>query len=104
MQLTRLELLDFRNYERLEIAPGPGLTAFVGSNAQGKSNLLEAVAMLGTGKSFRTTRDADTVRIGSDLAVVRGEAEYESPADQVTLHRIVEAIYRSADEGQEIRL
>ena len=38
------------------------------------------------------------------LAVVRGEAEYESPADQVTLHRIVEAIYRSADEGQEIRL
>ena len=38
------------------------------------------------------------------LAVVRGEAEYEPPADQVTLHRIVEAIYRSADEGREILL
>lgn len=38
------------------------------------------------------------------LAVVRGEAEYEAPADQVTLHRIVEAIYRSADEGHEILL
>jgi predicted dehydrogenase len=38
------------------------------------------------------------------LAVVRGEAEYEPPTDQVTLHRIVEAIYRSADEGHEILL
>lgn len=38
------------------------------------------------------------------LAVVRGEAEYELPTDQVTLHRIVEAIYRSADEGREILL
>lgn len=38
------------------------------------------------------------------LAVLNGEAEYEPPADQVTLHRVVEAIYRSADEGKEIRL
>ncbi|HUX35189.1 MAG TPA: Gfo/Idh/MocA family oxidoreductase [Gemmatimonadaceae bacterium] len=38
------------------------------------------------------------------LAVVRGTAAYEAPTDQVTLHRIVEAIYRSADEGQEVRL
>jgi len=38
------------------------------------------------------------------IAVVRGDADYEAPTDQVTLHRIVEAIYRSADEGKEIRL
>ena len=38
------------------------------------------------------------------LAVLGGDAEYEAPTDQVTLHRIVEAIYRSADEGKEIRL
>ncbi|HVA56581.1 MAG: Gfo/Idh/MocA family oxidoreductase [Gemmatimonadaceae bacterium] len=38
------------------------------------------------------------------LAVVRGTAAYEPPTDQVTLHRVVEAIYRSADEGHEIRL
>jgi DNA replication and repair protein RecF len=74
MQLTRLELLDFRNYERLEIAPGPGLTAFVGSNAQGKSNLLEAVAMLGTGKSFRALRDGSVIRYGCERAAVTGEA------------------------------
>jgi len=38
------------------------------------------------------------------LAVLGGDAEYEAPTDQVTLHRIVEAIYKSADEGKEIRL
>jgi predicted dehydrogenase len=38
------------------------------------------------------------------LAVVRGETEYEAPTDQVTLHRIVEAIYQSANEGREISL
>lgn len=38
------------------------------------------------------------------LSVVRGDTAYEAPTDQVTLHRVVEAIYRSADEGHEIRL
>jgi predicted dehydrogenase len=38
------------------------------------------------------------------LAVLVGDAEYEPPTDQVTLHRVVEAIYKSADEGKEIRL
>jgi predicted dehydrogenase len=38
------------------------------------------------------------------VSVIAGETEYESPADQVTLHRIVEAVYKSADEGKEIRL
>ena len=74
MQLTRLALSSFRNYEELEIAPAPGLNVFVGPNAQGKSNLLEAIAMLGTGKSFRTSKDADAVRYGADRAVVSGEA------------------------------
>ena len=50
----RIALSNFRNYERLELEPRRGLNVFVGPNAQGKSNLLEAIAMLGTGKSFRT--------------------------------------------------
>ncbi len=43
-----------RNYATLEFAPERGLNVFVGANAQGKSNLLEAIGLLGTGKSFRT--------------------------------------------------
>ncbi len=75
MQLTRVRLSNFRNYAELDLDPVPGLNVFVGQNAQGKSNLLEAIAMLGTGKSFRTSRDGDLVREGLELSVVAGDAK-----------------------------
>jgi DNA replication and repair protein RecF len=81
--LTHLALSNVRNYAQLDLAPAPGLNLFVGDNAQGKSNLLEAIAMLGTGKSFRTTRDTDIVREGMELAVVRGEAQVRAGAIQL---------------------
>ncbi|MGC1379899.1 MAG: DNA replication/repair protein RecF [Candidatus Baltobacteraceae bacterium] len=74
MFLRRLGLSNFRNFAELDLEPAAGLNVFVGANAQGKSNLLEAVAMLGTGKSFRTSRDADTIRTGTETAIVRGQA------------------------------
>ncbi len=74
MFLRRLGFSNFRNYIELDLEPATGLNVFVGANAQGKSNLLEGIAMLGTGKSFRTVRDADTVRAGSDRAELSGEA------------------------------
>ena len=64
-----------RNYAHLELAPAAGLNVLVGNNAQGKSNLLEAIALLGTGKSFRTSRERDVIRDGFELATVNGEAE-----------------------------
>ncbi|HYL26325.1 MAG TPA: DNA replication/repair protein RecF [Candidatus Nitrosotalea sp.] len=78
MLLQQLTLCDFRNYSELEIEPAPGLNVFVGANAQGKSNLLEAIAMLGTGKSFRTAREGDTVRQGCERAVLHGVAATEA--------------------------
>jgi len=72
--LQRLALSNFRNYAQLDLDPAPGLNVFIGANAQGKSNLLEAIAMLGTGKSFRTSRDTDLVRDEVELAVVGGDA------------------------------
>ena len=75
MHLRHLALSNFRNYATLDLEPATGLNVYVGANAQGKSNLLESIAMLGTGKSFRTAHDADTVRSGLELAVVRGDAK-----------------------------
>jgi DNA replication and repair protein RecF len=72
--LRRLGFSNFRNYSELDLEPSAGLNVFVGANAQGKSNLLEGIAMLGTGKSFRTVRDADTVRAGCERAVLSGDA------------------------------
>lgn len=84
MLLTRLALSNFRNYAALDLEPAVGLNVFVGPNAQGKSNLLEAIAMLGTGKSFRTSKDGDTVREGLELAVVRGEARVRAGVVQLS--------------------
>ena len=74
MRIERVRLADFRNYASLDFAPQPGLNVFVGPNAQGKSNLLEALAMLATGKSFRAHRESELIRAGSERADVAGEA------------------------------
>lgn len=74
MRLDRLRLADFRNYASLDFSPEPGLNVFVGPNAQGKSNLLEALAMLATGKSFRAHRESELIREGSQRAEIAGEA------------------------------
>lgn len=78
MRLAHLALSNFRNYQELELEPAPGLNVFIGFNAQGKSNLLEGIAMLGTGKSFRTSREADTIRNGCTSAILRGHATMRS--------------------------
>ncbi|HEV2642102.1 MAG TPA: AAA family ATPase, partial [Candidatus Elarobacter sp.] len=73
MRLERVRLANFRNYESLDYSPAPGLNVFVGPNAQGKSNLLEALAMLATGKSFRAHRESELIRSGSERAEIGGE-------------------------------
>ena len=75
MRVQRLWLTDFRSYTEAELEPAPGLTAIVGANGQGKSNLLEAVAYLATLSSFRGAPGDALVRAGCERAVVRAEAE-----------------------------
>lgn len=72
MILERLILNEVRNYESLDWTPSAGLNALVGDNAQGKSNLLESICMLGTGKSFRTAQAAQIVRNGAAVATIAG--------------------------------
>lgn len=72
MNLTEIVLQDFRNYRNLALEFDSGVNLIVGDNAQGKTNLLEAVAYLGSGKSFRTQRSAELVRLGADFAEISG--------------------------------
>ena len=72
MNLLDLKLRDFRNYEELELDFDPGVNLIVGKNAQGKTNLLEAIAYLGSGKSFRAQRTAEMVRFGAEFADISG--------------------------------
>jgi DNA replication and repair protein RecF len=80
MRFDEVRLADFRNYESLDFTPQSGLNVFVGPNAQGKSNLLEALAMLATGKSFRAHRESELIRTGSERAEIGGEARIAAGA------------------------
>ncbi|MEE1939513.1 DNA replication/repair protein RecF [Streptomyces sp. TRM 70361] len=71
MHVTHLSLADFRSYARVEVPLDPGVTAFVGPNGQGKTNLVEAVGYLATLGSHRVASDAPLVRSGADRAVIR---------------------------------
>ena len=75
MYIKHLEIKNFRNYEDLSIDFDPRVNLIAGSNAQGKTNLIEAVYLTSMGRSFRTAHDADLIRFGQDRAFIRVEAE-----------------------------
>ena len=73
MHINHIELRDFRNYVNLKLDFDPSVNLIVGDNAQGKTNLLEAIGFLGSGRSFRAQRTAEMVRFGADFADISGE-------------------------------
>ena len=72
MNLQKLTLRSFRNYEEAHLEFQPGVNLIVGDNAQGKTNLLEAISYLGSGKSFRAQKTSEMVRFGADFAEITG--------------------------------
>ena len=73
MHIDRIDLRDFRNYENLSLDFDPGVNLIVGDNAQGKTNLLEAISYLGSGKSFRALKQSEMVRFNADFADLEGK-------------------------------
>ena len=73
MRITRLWLADFRSYRQLELELSTGLTAICGPNGVGKTNLLEAIGLLATLKSFRGAPVESLIRRGAATAVIRAE-------------------------------
>ena len=68
MRIDALALRNFRNYDALNVTFAPDCNVIVGENAQGKTNLLESVFYLSTGKSFRTARNQELIRFGAEFA------------------------------------
>ncbi len=73
MTVQRLWLTDFRNHKALEVSLDPGVTVVVGANGDGKTNLLEGLAWLARGTSFRGASTEAMVRKGADRAAIRAE-------------------------------
>jgi DNA replication and repair protein RecF len=77
MILTRISLSTFRSYAKKSFDIHPYVTLIVGANAAGKTNIIEAISMTSTGKSFRADSDREVIRWGEELArvVSRGSEE-----------------------------
>jgi DNA replication and repair protein RecF len=72
-----LQLTNFRNYESLRLELGEGVHALTGNNAQGKTNLAEAIVMLSTMKSFRGVTNEHIVRNGCESAILRADVVHD---------------------------
>lgn len=72
MELKSLSLRNYRNYQETSFFFDEKVNLIVGKNAQGKTNLLEAIGYLGTGKSFRTQKTLEMIRFGADFADLEG--------------------------------
>ncbi len=72
MNLCNISLENYRNYQALSLDFDPGVNLLVGDNAQGKTNLLEAIGFLGSGRSFRTQKNAELIALGEDYAQIEG--------------------------------
>jgi len=82
MYIDRLQLLDFRNYNQLDITFSKGMNLVYGENAQGKTNILESIFLCSTGKSHRTSNDKELIGFGKDEAKIlvdikKNIADYE---------------------------
>jgi DNA replication and repair protein RecF len=85
MRVERFQLRDFRSYESVEIALGPGLTVIHGANGAGKTNLLEALYFGCTARSCRTTNEREVVRFGASAARVVIDGREVDGAHQLTV-------------------
>ena len=89
MYLSYLALNEFRNYRHLELSLRAGLFLFYGENAQGKTNLLEAVGMLATGSSFHASSDREVVNWSAPDHIAHLKASVKRREDDVELEMVI---------------
>lgn len=85
MRIKQISLKDYRNYEICHVDLSDHLNLIIGDNGQGKTNLLESVYICGFGKSFRTSKDVEWMRIGSKATFIRLEFEKLGQVSQIDI-------------------
>lgn len=102
MHIGWIQLLEFRNHRTLSYSPSPKLNVISGPNARGKTNLLEGLGFLLSGRSFRTSRLGEIPRWGAASATVSGELRRADGARTVrrTIQRLDNGAWRGVgDDG-----
>lgn len=90
MRLWSLRLRNHRNYAELDLSPGPGVNVFIGANGQGKTNLLEAVAMLALSASPRARREFELVGPLTTASRIEAEIETQNAKAEIAITLTVE--------------
>lgn len=96
MLIKKLTLTNFRNYESCEFRPEKGINLIVGENAQGKTNLLEAVFLCCFGRSHRTSKEKEMIAYDAPYALIHLESERTETAHELTVRL-------SREEGRKIK-
>ena len=86
MYIKRIELQDFRNYAKLEASFSEKVNIFIGNNAQGKTNVLEAVYLCGTTKSHRGSKDKEMIRFEQDESHIRMMVKKDGVSHKIDMH------------------
>ncbi len=97
MQIGWIQLLEFRNHRTLGYRPSPQLNVITGPNARGKTNLLEALGFLSSGRSFRTARLGEIPHWGAPSASVSGELRRADATR--TVRRTIQKLDNGAWQG-----
>lgn len=88
MYIKSIAIKNYRNYEIMKLEFDQKLNIIIGDNAQGKTNLLEAIYVSGFGKSFRTAKDSDLVSFGKEIANVKIELQKDNGLLEIIEYRI----------------
>lgn len=86
MYVKSLELKNFRNYDSLQISFDEGTNIFYGDNAQGKTNILEAVYLCGTSKSHRGSKDREVIQFEEEESHIRMVLSKENITHKIDMH------------------
>jgi len=103
MYINSLELKNYRNYESLSIAFDQGTTILYGDNAQGKTNILEAIYLSGTTKSHRGTKDKDIIQFGEEESHIRLNMTKHDVKHRIDMHLRKNKSKGVAIDGQSIK-
>ncbi|MCM1567994.1 MAG: DNA replication/repair protein RecF [Roseburia sp.] len=103
MIIKSLELADYRNYEFLELAFCEGTNILYGDNAQGKTNILEAVYVAATTKSHKGSKDKDIIRFEKEEAHIRTYIEKEGVGSRIDMHLRKNKSKGIAVDGQKLK-
>lgn len=103
MYIKNLSIKDFRNYDEAKVEFSPRVNMIIGKNAQGKTNLIEALSLSSIGRSFRTSKENELIMFGKERAFVSvsAEKEYTGTKVDITIGRNQKKIIKK--DGKNIR-